>query len=291
MRVRIPSYQHRRLKAPKPPLAVVSSYQELLRRFFTQLQTGLENRFLEGWERNPVHFSGGVTADASTYIRKRLGGAELALQEVIKPGSQLSQDIRILAARVSKKGDVEFRRVIGIPHRELGTGAALDHFRDHNVSLIKSLAGQQLDEITELLSNAETSGLRVEAIREQIQKRFSVTKSKADLLARDQVLKLNGSLTKVRQEGVGITHYIWTTSHDERVRGTPGGKWPKGLHYELDGTPHPWAVPPVSALDGARNHPGEDFQCRCTAFPILPELLSPEPTEVPADLDDPTDGE
>ncbi len=279
----VPSYQRRRLAAPKPPLGAARAYQEALRKWLSRLQEQWLKLFLEGWDRNPVHFSGTVprvkedavarTPPGSSYVRERLGSAEVILQEAIQPGSQLSRDVRTLAARVNKKGDIEFRRVVGIsPRGGLGLGAALDSFRDKNVNLIKSLAGQQLDEITSILANAEIGALRVEEVRTQIINRFGVGQSKADLLARDQILKLNGQLTQVRQEGVGITQYIWTTSHDERVRGDPGGKWPNGLHYQLDGTVQSWTAPPICSLDGRREHPGGDYQCRCTAFPILPEL-------------------
>lgn len=283
-RIKIPSWQKRRLAAPKPPLGAVITYQRALRKWLSGLQEEWLKLFLDGWERNPVHFSGAVprsdaarTPPGSTYVRERLGAAEIILQEAIAPGSQLSRDIRVLAARVNKKGEVEFRRLVGIsPRAELGAGAALDSFRDKNVAKIKSLAGQQLDEITAILANAEIEAMRVEDIRAQLLDRFDVNKSKADLLARDQVLKLNGELTQVRQEGVGITQYIWTTSHDERVRGNPAGKWPHGLHYQLDGTVQSWADPPICSPDGRREHPGLDYQCRCTAFPILPELQAPQ---------------
>lgn len=284
--MRIPSYQHRRLRAPKPPTATVVAYQRLLHVTLARLDTHIESIFLHGWDTNPIHFSGAVPREdaknppGSSYVRKRLGAATLAVEEAIKPGSQLSRDIRVLAARVNNKGDIEFRRLIGIsPRKDLGVGAALDQFRDDNVAKIKSLAGTQLDEITGILADAESQALRVEVIRKQIQDRFQVTKSKADLLARDQILKLNGDLTKTRQSAVGITQYIWTTSHDERVRGTPGGKWPKGLHYDLDGTVQNWNSPPICSLDGRREHPGGDYQCRCTAFPVLPELAEDDAAE------------
>jgi SPP1 gp7 family putative phage head morphogenesis protein len=153
--------------------------------------------------------------------------------------------------------------VIGIPTTDIGTTALIDQFRDRNVSLIKSLAGQQLNQIESLLEAADSEAVRVEVLRGRIQSSFGVTKSKADLLARDQVLKLNGQLTQTRQQNAGITQYIWRTSGDERVRES---------HSALDGTVQAWASPPVISDDGRTGHPGDDYQCRCTADPILPEL-------------------
>jgi hypothetical protein len=51
-------------------------------------------------------------------------------------------------------------------------------------------------------------------------------------------------------------------------------------HAELDGERFRWDDPPVTNEDGDENHPGEDYQCRCTAYPVLPELgdeSAPEP--------------
>jgi SPP1 gp7 family putative phage head morphogenesis protein len=184
------------------------------------------------------------------------------------------------AKKIDKQGNDEFRRVIGISNSSIGfdgnakvqIGGKLTSFRDRNVGLIKSLAGTQLDTVRDLLTEAEKGAWRVEVLQAQIQNSFGVSKAKASFLARDQVLKLNGELVQTRQTSAGIVSYIWTTSHDERVRGTPGGVNPKGLHYDLDGTTQSWAVPPEISEDGRTGHPGDDYQCRCTAFPILPEL-------------------
>ncbi len=130
-------------------------------------------------------------------------------------------------------------------------------FMDANVSLIKSLVGYQIDDIQKLLESSEATGLRVEELRKQIQDRFDVSKSKADLLARDQTLKLNGAITQARQRNAGVEKYVWTTSGDERVREE---------HAALEGQVFSWDNPPPPG------HPGEDYQCRCTAFPILEEF-------------------
>lgn len=288
--MRVPSRQRRRLRAPKPPLGAALAYQGLLREFFAAFQERILKLFLEGWNENPAHASGRLETprrdtwlirldgadfnpynarrtDAlprSAFVRRKLAEIELELETKFDPGSQLSRDIKTVAARVNKKGELEFRSVIGVAVRgDLGVGAALDAFRDKNVALIKSLQGQQLEEISDILADAESGAWRVEELQDVIQKQFDVTTAKAELLARDQVLKLNGDLVKTRQQGAGIDKYVWTTSGDERVR---------EMHEELDGTVQSWNSPPVVSEDGRREHPGGDYQCRCTAYPVLEEL-------------------
>lgn len=90
-----------------------------------------------------------------------------------------------------------------------------------------------------------------------------MTASKAELLARDQTLKLNAAISRTRQQAAGISKYYWTTVGDERVR---------KMHDDLDGKLFSWDDPPITNEAGDHNHPGEDYQCRCTASPYLPEF-------------------
>jgi SPP1 gp7 family putative phage head morphogenesis protein len=117
--------------------------------------------------------------------------------------------------------------------------------------------------IGEVLAQPLDRGLRVEEIRAQLIERFGIEERRAQLIARDQTLKLAGQLQEERQTQAGIRRYVWTTSDDERVRPD---------HAELDGTIQSWDDPPViDRRTGRRGHPGDDFQCRCNADPILDE--------------------
>jgi SPP1 gp7 family putative phage head morphogenesis protein len=135
--------------------------------------------------------------------------------------------------------------------------------------------------VERVLSQPLDEGVRVEEIRKQLQERLGIEKRRAQLIARDQTLKLAGQLAEARQTQAGIRRYVWTTSADERVRPD---------HADLDGRTFEWAEPPiVDKRTGRRGHPGEDFQCRCTADPVLddPEPEETEPREVPASPPEP----
>lgn len=154
------------------------------------------------------------------------------------------------------------RRLEGVGVRDI-LGDKIDQFRQENLDKITSLADGEIDTLEGILDDAEASGMRVEDLRKQIQERFDVTRSKADLLARDQVLSLNAKITQSRQTQAGISKYIWSSSGDERVR---------EMHDDLDGTEQAWDDPPVTNEDGDTNHPGEDYQCRCVAIPVIPSI-------------------
>jgi len=149
------------------------------------------------------------------------------------------------------------------PQKVISVGVPADSFRDTNLALIKKLDAEQVSELRGILEDAQKNATRVEVLRSQIQERFEVSRSHANLIARDQTLKFNGQLTQFRQQAAGFQKYEWSTSNDERVRPD---------HADLDGTIQDWNLPPVTdERTGARNHPGGDYQCRCVAIPHLEE--------------------
>jgi SPP1 gp7 family putative phage head morphogenesis protein len=144
-----------------------------------------------------------------------------------------------------------------------GIAPLIDRFQDANARLITKMRDETIQQIRAVLDDAWTKGERVEVMREKLQERFGVSESRADLIARDQTLKLNAEITQTRQTAAGVQKYVWTTSGDERVR---------PMHDDLDGQTFSWDDPPVTNEAGDRNHPGGDYQCRCTAMPVLDEL-------------------
>jgi SPP1 gp7 family putative phage head morphogenesis protein len=267
---RIPERQARRLKAQAPPIGAAMSYRNLIWSVLDKFNDQILESILEDWDQNPVHATGGIKADAiqSTFVTRKVGAFDVGVEEIIDPA--VVAQVGYVAERVNQHGATEFKRVVGISTHDIGVGGALNAFRDRNVDLIKSLAKGQLDDVRDVLAKAEAGAWQKNVLRKELQDRFGVTKSKADLLARDQTLKLNGQLTMTRQRNAGVKKYIWTTSRDERVR---------PMHEELDGTIQTWEDPPIVSEDGRRCHPGDDYQCRCTPFPVLEELdeeLDPE---------------
>lgn len=70
--------------------------------------------------------------------------------------------------------------------------------------------------------------------------------------------KMNAILTGIRQQSVGVTHYVWRTCQDNAVRDS---------HRDREGRVFSWQERPMGG------HPGEDYNCRCEAEPSRPESL------------------
>ena len=141
-----------------------------------------------------------------------------------------------------------------------GQAAMIADFRARNIDLIKSAGVKQVGQINDVISAGNAAGLRHEEISQQIQDRIGVGESQANLIARDQTLKFNSSIHTAQATAAGSTDFTWSTSHDGAVRPT---------HRELDGKRFRYDDPPVTNDDGDRNLPGEDYQCRCVAIPVI----------------------
>lgn len=147
----------------------------------------------------------------------------------------------------------QIKRMLGVDAfpREAGLQVMLNMFSKENAAAIKSLTGNYVSTVANIVRRRVRAGDRPAVIEEDLRKQFDITKNKARLIARDQVNKLNGSLTRMRQKELGVEEYIWRTSRDERVRNS---------HLELEGTVHDWDDPP------SVGHPGQDINCRCPAI-------------------------
>lgn len=132
-----------------------------------------------------------------------------------------------------------------------------------NVQLIKTLSDRHFASLESQVLSAITQGKRVEDIEAVIDERFSSMESNAELIARDQVGKINGQLTEITHVGLGLSRYRWRGVGDERERSS---------HLDLEGETFSWDDPPI--VDGEAVHPGEAIQCRCFAEPVMEDLLA-----------------
>jgi SPP1 gp7 family putative phage head morphogenesis protein len=135
---------------------------------------------------------------------------------------------------------------------------AIADFTESNVSLIKSIPKQFFADIEPRLAHAVSQGLRAEEIAPMIEDRYRVSRSRAALIARDQVGKFFGALNEERQGNLGITSFIWRTAMDNRVREE---------HEALEGKTFEWGDPPSEGI------PGEAINCRCYAEPVLSDVF------------------
>lgn len=138
----------------------------------------------------------------------------------------------------------------------------LDSFGDENARLIKTMNEDFITRIQTITTQALRQGRRAGSIEKEILRLLGdeedKTRKRAALIARDQLASLRGDVTRERQTQLGVKRYKWRTSLDSRVR---------PAHRNREGDTFEWDDPPP---DG---HPGKPILCRCTAEPIIDDLL------------------
>jgi SPP1 gp7 family putative phage head morphogenesis protein len=99
-----------------------------------------------------------------------------------------------------------------------------------------------------------------------IRESFGVTEKKAKFLARQETGLLMAKFKESRYTESGIHQYKWRCS-------AGSAKHPvRPSHKVLDGRVFRWDTPPITTAPDEpqrRNNPGEDFNCRCVAIPIV----------------------
>lgn len=137
---------------------------------------------------------------------------------------------------------------------------------EYTTNMDKYIKGWVDEEIVKLRKRVKTrafSGLRYESLAEDIENRYGVSKSKAKFLARQETNLMMSKFRESRYEEAGIKEYKWKC-----VLGTPAHPV-RPWHKRLDGMVFKWNNPPITDEKGNRNHPGEDFNCRCFPLPIV----------------------
>lgn len=150
----------------------------------------------------------------------------------------------------------QMRELVGLKRLETPQTATIrGRFVADNVNLIKTIGPQHFDRIEKLISNGFAAGRNSREMIKDIQAIGDVSRSRAKLIARDQIGSLNSQLTRATHTANGITRFTWQTVGDERVRDE---------HEDLDGQTFDYSVGATG-----EGFPGQPIQCRCFAEPTL----------------------
>ncbi len=152
----------------------------------------------------------------------------------------------------------------------------INRWTTDNARLVVRQTDAFYTKLGERVREGVASGKRVETLALEIEEDLNEdgdgwARRRSRVIARDQVGKLFGELTRARHQELGITRYVWRTSRDERVRQS---------HIDREGLVFAWADPIEDQLgdyglepDQIDGHPGQPIQCRCTGEPVLEDLL------------------
>lgn len=203
------------------------------------------------------------------------------IRTIIEPKTLETQaDAVAIGTQINRFNQAQFAKVteaaltVDVFFDEPWLTEQLELFSTQNAELITSLVDDQITRVSGMVQRGFQQGLPYKTIQQQIQQTFGIPHRHAKLIARDQTVKLNASLTKLRQQDLGIETFEWQTSGDERVRAS---------HRKMDGLICKWDDPTVyrnpgenkwrkRTSDMPKTQPGGDVQCRCVSLAIIDDL-------------------
>lgn len=215
---------------PPSVSAMANEYNGMIKKVYAELQKRLDEQQIkmEGLvDDNPVH--------AKSTVNKVQIGFKKSAGQALGADSDLS---------------------------ERGKDRLAEEYSENLKPYIQKFSDEMVSDLRGIVADSAQNGYRFDRLIERIQNRYDVSQTKAAFLARQETSILVSKHRQIRFEDVGVTRYIWRTSHDSRVRHS---------HDELNGREFLYSQPPITdQATGARNNPGQDYNCRCVDEPVLP---------------------
>lgn len=259
-----------------------------------QLQR-LVRRWAEDIRKRIVPHLPGLVAEADLELRRDAWAAN-ARRLVDTLGVSFDQSVEgvefeatNIGQRVNSWNDAQWQKVmrgvVGVElfQREPWLEDQLGSWTTENVALIQKLTDDTRQEVHRIVQSGIRTGKRSRTLAKELLNTGKLepiglikqTRDRARLIARDQIGKLNGQLQERRQTSLGINQYIWRTVGDSAVRSSHAAmdgrtcRWDDPTVY-LDRATNTWL--PRSGIGGVELHPGQDFQCRCSAEPDFDDV-------------------
>jgi len=190
-----------------------------------------------------------------------------ATRAVMRPAeNEAQQTADRLADEVAENATEEqqrvIRAVIGVSPDFIDdqqTAALLNSWKQQNAAFITRFADDEIMDAQNIVSRGVRRGTSTRDLKNELRRKFRISDSRAQRIARTEISQLNAQITKQREKELGIDKFIWRTAGDERVR---------DQHEAWNGQTFSWDNPPDGVV------PGEPVNCRCSASPAMDDLLN-----------------
>lgn len=137
----------------------------------------------------------------------------------------------------------------------------LREFEDEAIKVVENFEQDVIERLREKINVMILEGRSRESVKKAIIGELKISQTRAKFIARQETALLTTKFKKSQYQQYGVNTYKWVTVGDHKVR---------ERHNELNGEIISWDQPPVvDEKTGRRAHAGEDFNCRCQAFPIV----------------------
>jgi len=174
---------------------------------------------------------------------------------------------------LNDKMSEKFKETIG---KQLGVQPKLDKVSrdrlklEYNQQITKSIVNFTQDEterLRDVVAKEVFKGVSRSDLRDKLTKRFGISKTRAKFIARQETSLYVTKVKEIQYTSAGVMKYKWKAVGDSRTR--PEHKKANGKVFYWD---HNLNDNPVRNDKGLPVHPGEDFNCRCQAVPVIDKI-------------------
>jgi len=132
------------------------------------------------------------------------------------------------------------------------------------VGLIKSISAEYLTQVEGSVMRSVQVGRDLYLLSQELQDHHGVTKRRAAFIARDQNEKSTATITRARQQELGITQAIWLHSF--------GARHPRPTHLANNGKLYDTATGWLDPAINKRIWPGTEINCGCVSRSVIPGM-------------------
>jgi len=237
------------------------------------------------WSELPLEMKNTIASSFDRF-QKRIEQVDKALEtispEVVAAQFKASDLFDKTIFKADREFRVNVRKIVVMPELTKEQRKEIADRWQNNMKLdIKDWTEEQVKKLRAQIYEGVMRGERREyflnpilKVTKTIQESYDEAVNKAKFLARQETNLMMAQFKQTRYQDAGSESYIWRCvhrPHDQNPKHhTPGNvRYSHGL---LDGKTYRWDTPPITTNPGQpvrRNHPGQDYNCRCFARPLL----------------------
>jgi hypothetical protein len=240
-----------------------------------------------------------VANDKATELNKQINDLIPQLEQNVKNViKQMSLNIEPTIDKIDKQLTLDVSGLTVLPEitEDMRESISRNYTENMQLNIVNEggdFGNWNEDQVLRLRAMTEKNVLRGAnklELMQMLMSEFDISTAKARFLARQETSLFMVEMRNNRYTSAGIDFYEWMTANDSRVVGNPSGKYPDptkghGNHYMMhkkickfsDSTVYAENIESAkkglwkskSNIQGGNKSPGEEYECRCTAKPIL----------------------
>lgn len=223
----------------------------------------------------PIDVRNAISASEAKF-QKKISGIDQRLSKILP--EEIAERLHVVPQfdaslwKVEKEFSKSVKKISVTPQLSDDQRRKVSEEWQENMRLwIKDFTAKEITQLRKDVQASVFTGNRYESMVKTIQKSYGVTENKAKFLARQETSLLMAKYKETRYVAAGVKDYKWgCVKMPHQTKGAPYK--PGDVRYGhgiLEGKTFSWDAPPIVNDKGERKNPGQDYNCRCFAIPIV----------------------